>query len=511
VLWTDDRAAFLAAVTSPRRTVDYRVEAVTASGRLLGPVPCDGVRVSYQGEQAESWRADFALSDLTMVPTSTRSWLDGRSGTRLRVWWQLQTQPPANLCSNPGFEVDTSGWSVTAPVVSGTGATLTRDTTRAADGAASGKVVAASAFQGMGWPLTVAGGQTVTATARVWAATGDTVQLVLRDLSAGVSVAVASVTGTSTWQTATVSGTVGAASTSAALRVQAAAAQTYWVDQVTITATPAVPVWLEVPCGTYVVEDPQVRDAGLLGITVPGLDPLAVARRGRYGAAVVDVGGLTVTAALTRLFGTLVPGFPVSIDASSETLPASYQLWDRDPAEDWTEIAAMAGMVVRTDRYGVITCRRPVTPQTVAADWQEGPSCPVVDLSSTLKTSTIPRRVVVVSTSPDVTPPVVGVWVNPDADSQMIVTEQRVESSTVTSVAGAESLARLTGERWARPQQSVEVTVPARPDLDYRDLIRLGRVQAGVAGDFRLSGWEMALSSRDSAPQPMSVTMMTRQ
>jgi hypothetical protein len=211
------------------------------------------------------------------------------------------------------------------------------------------------------------------------------------------------------------------------------------------------------------------RITGTLSIGVPGLDVLSVARRGKYGASVVQVGGMTVSAALQRLFDTVAPGFPVSIAPSTATLPASYELWDRDPAEDWTEIAAMAGMVVRTDRLGTITVRPDPDPTAVVADWQEGPACPVVELKSGTKTSTIPRRVVVVSTSPDVTPPVVGVWTNPDADSQTIVTEQRIESSTVTTVAAAESLARMSGERWARPQQSVQVTVPARPDLGYRD------------------------------------------
>jgi hypothetical protein len=106
----------------------------------------------------------------------------------------------------------------------------------------------------------------------------------------------------------------------------------------------------------------------------------------------------------------------------------------------------------------------------------------------------------VVSTSPDVTPPVVGVWTNPDADSQTIVTEQRIESSTVTTVAAAESLARMSGERWARPQQSVQVTVPARPDLGYRDPVALTRHQAGVSGVYRVQSWDLTLSGPGRRP-----------
>lgn len=354
---------WITAAQASQRVVSSRVEAVSLTGAVLGDVPVDAVSVSYDGEQAEAWHAELTLSDPSMVPTSTSSILDGRSGVMLRPWWRLLT---------------TTGW-------------------------------------------------------------------------------------------------------------------------------------MEVPCGTYIVEDPKVRDSGALSITVPGLDPLAVARRGKYGAAVVQVGGMTVTAALKKLFSVVAPGLPVSIGASTETLPASYELWERDPAEDWTEIAAMAGMVVRTDRMGVITAAAPATPAAAVASWVEGRDCPVTDLTSQLKTSTIPRRVVVVSTAPEVVPPVVGEWVNPDADSMLIVTEQRIESSTVTTKDGASSLARLSGERWARPQQTISLEVPARPDLSYRDVVALSRQRAGVSGLYQVGGWTLSLTGPDKPPALMSVQMMTRQ
>lgn len=354
--------AWLAAVTDPNRLVSSRVEVVSFDGPSLGDIACDAVAVSVDADKAEQWAASFTFSDAAVVPMSTTSVLDGRSGLWLRVWWRL--------------------W-------------------------ASG--------------------------------------------------------------------------------------------------------WLEVPVGTFVVEDSEWSDDGTLSGTVPGLDPLAVARRGKYGATVINVGGLTVSTALRHLFDAVAPGFPVSIESSTVTLPAQFELWARDPAEDWTEIAAMAGMVVRTDRMGVITVGRPPEPATVAADWQEGPSCPVVELGVRNKTSTIPRRVVVVSTNPDVVPPVVGSWDNPDADSQMIVTETRVESSTVTTVEAATNLARMTGTRWARPQQTVEVTVPARPDLDVGDLVSLSRQRVGVAGLYRVGGWSLDLRGPDQPPAAMRVQMMARQ
>lgn len=350
------------AVAAARRTVSYRVEVVGVDGSSVGPLPVDGVRISYDGDQAQAWQATVTVSDPALVPVSTVSALDGRSGLRLRVWWRLLT-------------------------------------------------------------------------------------------SAG---------------------------------------------------------WLECPVGTFVPEDPRVSDSGAPVVTVSGLDPLAVARRGGYGSRVIPVGGMTVSAALARLFAVLVPGYPVAIDASTQTLPAQYDLWDREPAEDWAEIAAMAGMVVRTDRMGVITVSRQPDPQTVAVDWQEGPACPVTELSVDHRTSTIPRRVVVVSTSPDVSPPVVGTWVNPSADSISVVTETRIESSVVTTVEAATAMATMHGQRWAAPQQSVEVTVPSRPDLSYRDLVSLSRLRSGVAGVYRVAGWDLELRGPDQAPPPMRVRMLTR-
>jgi hypothetical protein len=268
---------------------------------------------------------------------------------------------------------------------------------------------------------------------------------------------------------------------------------------------------MERPVGTFIVEDPTVKDDGLVSITVPGLDPLAIARRGGYGGAVIPVGGMTVTDALTALFAAVVPGYPISVEPSTVLLPAVFDLWERDPADDWRDIADLAGMRVHTDRWGVITASRILAPETVAADWQEGPDCPVTDLSVTTTTSSIPRRVVVISSSPDVTPPVVGVWDNPDADNQNLVTVTRIQSPTATTAEACASVARLTGERWSRPTQAVTVTVPQRGDLDYQDLILLRRAQAGISGTFRVAGWDLTLRGRDVPPEPMTVRMMPRQ
>ena len=104
-------------MTAPRRTLAYRVEAVSLDGQPLGDVPCTGVRVSFDGGQAESWRGSFALVDPAMVPVSTTSLLDGRSGTMLRIWWRILTEAGWMECPAGTLIVVTSVLSPTAVTV----------------------------------------------------------------------------------------------------------------------------------------------------------------------------------------------------------------------------------------------------------------------------------------------------------------------------------------------------------------------------------------------------------
>ena len=95
------------AVTDPLRVVDYRVEAVSVSGQSLGDVPVDGVRIDYDGDRTEAWSAAFALSAPSMVPLTSADTLDGRSSTRLRVWWRVLD----GGTSGAALPIPAAGWA----------------------------------------------------------------------------------------------------------------------------------------------------------------------------------------------------------------------------------------------------------------------------------------------------------------------------------------------------------------------------------------------------------------
>jgi hypothetical protein len=82
-------------------------------------------------------------------------------GTQAVTFWvdAVSVAPAgANLVSNPGFETDTSGWTTSAQGPTNGGATLTRDTTTAATGSASGKVVTPGAAPSEGISLDATNG-----------------------------------------------------------------------------------------------------------------------------------------------------------------------------------------------------------------------------------------------------------------------------------------------------------------------------------------------------------------
>lgn len=266
----------------------------------------------------------------------------------------------------------------------------------------------------------------------------------------------------------------------------------------------------EVTIGTLDLEDPEMTDDGMLSLTLDCRDVLAQVKRGGYAGQTISVGGLTVTAALEALFGAVAPNRPRRIAESTVTLPAVYELAARNPGEDWSEIAELAGWRVYSDRDGVIVAG-PVQPSAgIVFDWQDGPDCPIVEMTRSLATSTIVNRVVVVSTSPEVTPVITSMKEDDDEGSPTWVGrygpyESRIESDTIATQAGADNMAVAQLGAGMRVRETVEVMIPARPDLNYRDRGLLARQRLGVAGEHQVSGWSLPLEGG-----LMKVTMMTR-
>ena len=268
----------------------------------------------------------------------------------------------------------------------------------------------------------------------------------------------------------------------------------------------------EVPLATLVLGDPQVRDReGAWEMTLTGRDVLSLPKRGGYRGLILDLGGMTVTAALKLLFAQLAPTVPVRVADTTLTLPSGYQvgLSDRTPAQDWTDLADVAGWVVRSDRDGVIVAGPRVDRTNPRADWSEGDDATVIELDRDVSTSDTVNRVIVRSTS------TAGVWAVVEDDDPGSATwvgrygpfERVIESDAVTTAEGALSMARMQYGRLRLPTESIQVRVPVRPDLDYRDPVILRRDRSGVGGTYLVSGWTIRLGP---SPSLMEVAMMPR-
>ena len=272
--------------------------------------------------------------------------------------------------------------------------------------------------------------------------------------------------------------------------------------------------WLEWVVCTLDLEDPTITETATgIDVTVEGHDTQDRIRRAGYGPTVLSLGGLTVTAALRQIFATVAPLGRWSVPDTSTVLPATFEVGTESPARDWTDIAAAAGWVVRTDRFGVVTAGP--WPDPVTHDgYSEGPDCRVLSLRSSLTTSTLINRVIVASSHPQGTP-IVGVAADMDPGSPTYVGragffDLRITSDTITDQVSADAMARLHLGRSLTPAQKIEIQVPPRPDLAYRDVLALTRARAGVWGLWRVQSWTLPLPVPGQPPAPMTIRLASR-
>lgn len=87
--WRDVLASdeWRAGMLATSRTSDSRVELIDADGMSVQDVPCDGVRVSMDGESSEMWGCEIQVTN-QLIPLLPEDPLDPRANLRIRVWWR---------------------------------------------------------------------------------------------------------------------------------------------------------------------------------------------------------------------------------------------------------------------------------------------------------------------------------------------------------------------------------------------------------------------------------------
>jgi hypothetical protein len=281
----------------------------------------------------------------------------------------------------------------------------------------------------------------------------------------------------------------------------------WWQELVT-----ALGGWVEVPVCTGWPHNPEADDDGAVSWSLVLRDSLTEAKRGGYGGSVVEVGGFTVDAALRALFDAVSPLLACSFPPSTVTLPATYTLGEGKPEDDWTEIAALAGWLVWTDREGTITAGPVVA--ALSLDWQEGEACRITGASRSVATTDIANRVIVVSTSSDVVPTITATAEDDDPASATWVGrygpyEVTVESDAVASQEAADNLAATELAARLLPVETVTVKATPRPDLGYGDTVNLSRARIGVSGAYAVASTRLTLPGA-GAPEQMEITMQGR-
>jgi len=271
--------------------------------------------------------------------------------------------------------------------------------------------------------------------------------------------------------------------------------------------SPEAAAWLPKPVATLAVGDTDATDDGLISGTVSGRDVLSTMIG--YGLGAPDVAGMTIADALAVIFARSAPTLQVRIAPTSVVVPEGIVL--REPRADIAELVA-AGYpdgVVRSDCLGVVYAGpRPVSGDA-PLDWQEGPGCPVSSIRWRHGIVAMGNQVTGVSTHPDA----VGLVVTRSDDDPTSPTYvggrwgvhplPMVESSVAATVEALTSVTDAALWRGLHPTEDVEVTVPARPDLDGWRGVLLARTRLGLAGVHQVSSWSLSLPGPGSMPVGM--------
>ena len=268
---------------------------------------------------------------------------------------------------------------------------------------------------------------------------------------------------------------------------------------------------IELPVGTFAIGDVVVNDNGVPEISITGRDMLSIPKGAGYDGQTLDLGRMTVDAALIRLFSFLSPNIPVRCEATPITLPRVYEVGSGKPNEDWDKIAATAGWIVRTDRMGAIVIGPPGSRGVVVRSLQEGEDCVISGLKRAIKNVWY-NRVCVQSSSSEIDPPVYYVAQDNDPSSPtwvglgVIRSMPIVKSDTATSVEACKAQAELLLSQNAKPLEQLTWTQPPDPTYDYLDMVQVARAQSGVGGVASIEQWSFTLPISSAAPGLMSVT-----
>lgn len=272
----------------------------------------------------------------------------------------------------------------------------------------------------------------------------------------------------------------------------------------------AYAAWVEVPLMTGWPHNPKSTDTGGLSWSLTVRDSLQEAKRGGYGGATVELGGLTVDKALAALFTTVAPLLDYDFPVSDVLLPATFTLGENAPDKDWVDIAAVAGWHVWTDRLGVIKAG-PVVPG-LEIDWSEGDGCRLTEIDRQVTTTELKNKIVVRSSNTEIAPAIVGISEDDDPSSPTYTGTHgpwvlEVESDAIATQEDADRLADTLLAVNLVPATQITAKATPRPDIDYADVVTVERDQLGIFGPHSVQSWQITLPQPGTAPELMQIAL----
>lgn len=271
--------------------------------------------------------------------------------------------------------------------------------------------------------------------------------------------------------------------------------------------------WHWVPLGTGFItaDDPTDDGAPVVELELRVADAASVIKHALMEMS-VEVGGLTVDAAVRDILTDAAPWATLRLEQSDHRLPADYEAGepDADPWEVCADLAAVAGMRLFVDRMGDVVLEHDRDAATVRAQFVEGEFCKATAATARRNLADV-KNVVTVSTGAMKDPdgnelePLSVTVVDDDPSSPTRVgegTEMRpvlrhpeIVADEATTEAQLREIARAKLAELTATTTVCEVDHFPHAHLDPGDAVEVGFGRLGVAGVQRIQSVSLALGA----------------
>jgi hypothetical protein len=265
-----------------------------------------------------------------------------------------------------------------------------------------------------------------------------------------------------------------------------------------------------VPLGVFRLTKPKSKKtAGKYEITLTGQDRSAWISRLAWQGPYEVTSGTNLATALYNAVNSIVPGLTYNLCTTAYTMPDT--IWglnittgNNDPWADFITAAGVGGYDFFFDQQGVVTMRPTVNPntQTVSASFIEGANCTLTEVGSLIDETLEYNGVIVQSTPPGATAPLVGsAWITNPASPVYYLgpwgqVPYIIKTTTATTTAQCNAMAAAQLQLIYRAMDTIDFSCVPNPALAEGDVCAISSPGMGILDNYVFSAGVVPLDRK---------------